>query len=216
MAKSLREKIYQTIRDKITYGELLPGERLIEVSLVKDFKTSRSPIREAIGQLEAEGLITREKNRGISVSKLSIKQVEEIYSIRELLESYATRLMAEMATKKQAEYLGSLHRKLIKAAKKFDLQEWLDNNALFHDFITERCGNQNLIPIIEILQRRIYRYRYMIARIPSSFDTYISHHEKIVAACERNDGQMAEKFMRLHIKTTKDRLIDYLKRFPGF
>jgi DNA-binding GntR family transcriptional regulator len=216
MAKWLREKIYQTIRDQITYGKLLPGERIVEVKLVKDFKTSRSPIREAIGQLEAEGLISREKNRGITVSKLSIKQVEEIYSIRELLESHATRLMAEMATKTEVGYLSSVHQKLIKAAKKFDLEEWLNNNARFHDFIIARCGNQNLIPIIEILQRRIYRYRYMIARIPSSFDTYIGHHKKIVAACDRNDGQMADKFMRLHIKFTKDRLIDYLQRFPGF
>lgn len=216
MAKWLREKIYQTIRDQVTYGKLLPGERIVEVKLVEDFKTSRSPIREALGQLEVEGLVTREKNRGIIVSKLSVKQVDEIYSIRELLEGHATRLTAETATKTQVRYLGSLHQKLIKAARKFDLEEWLNNNARFHDFIIARCGNENLILIIETLQRRIYRYRYMIARIPSSFDTYIGHHEKIVAACDRNDGQFAEKVMRLHIKFTRDRLIDYLQRFPGF
>jgi len=75
MVKSLRERIYKKIRDKITNGNLSAGERRIESNLANEFHVSRSPIREALGQLKSEGLIIFERNKGIRVSKLSVKQV---------------------------------------------------------------------------------------------------------------------------------------------
>ena len=91
MPKSIREKIYQKVRDRITYGFLNPGERLIEENLVKEFKVSRTPIRESLRQLENEGLITFERNKGFTVSKLSPKQVDEIYQLPWILEGYAAK-----------------------------------------------------------------------------------------------------------------------------
>jgi DNA-binding GntR family transcriptional regulator len=215
MRQSLREKIYLAIRDQITSGSLLPGERLIEAKLVTDFKSSRSPIREALGQLESESLITRETSGAITVSKLSIKQIDEIYSIREILESYATGLTAEKATKNDTAHLASLNSAMVKAAKILDLEKWLKNNALFHDYLIKQCGNDNLIGIIETLHRRVFRYRYMIVRIPSAFDNYIQQHEGILRACKDKDPETAKKFMELHIKATKELLIKYLHQFPG-
>jgi DNA-binding GntR family transcriptional regulator len=214
MPKSLREKIYGKIRDDITYGALSPGERLVEDTLAKRFRASRSPIREALRQLESEGLIEFERNKGITVSKLSIKQVDEIYSIRWLLESHATRLCAEKATKNNVLYLRDLHEKLKAAAKAYDLRNWLDNNTLFHNFLSDHSGNSNLIAILDILKRRIYRYKYMIVRIPGHFGEYIRHHEGIVRGCQKNDGAMAEKYMKLHLEKIKEVLIDYLQTFP--
>ena len=101
MPRSVRETIYEAIRDEITYGELLPGERLTEKELSEKFKASRSTIRECLRQLESEALLTYASHKGFTVSKLSIKQVEEIYNLRGLLESYATRLTAEKATPAQ-------------------------------------------------------------------------------------------------------------------
>ena len=76
MKKSLRDKIYKKLKTQITQGLLSPDERLIEDRLTREFKASRSPIREALRLLESEGLLTLERNRGISVAKLSIKQVD--------------------------------------------------------------------------------------------------------------------------------------------
>ena len=120
MEKSLRERIYQEIRDQITYCKLNPGERLVESNLMIQFGASRRPIREALRQLYSEGLLTFEKNKGYTVSKLSLKQVDEIYSIRWLLESYAARLTAEKATKKDVVFLDGLNKKLHQAANKND------------------------------------------------------------------------------------------------
>jgi len=214
MPKSLREKIYEKIRDDITYGTMSPGERLVEDALAKRFKASRSPIREALRRLESEGLIEFARNKGITVSKLSIKQVDEIYTLRWLLESYATRLCAERATRNDVLYLKDLHEKLKAAAKAYDLKNWLDNNTLFHNFLSDHSGNSNLIAILDILKRRIYRYKYMIVRIPGHFGEYIKHHEGILWACGRNDGAVAEEYMKLHLEKIKQVLIDYLQTFP--
>jgi len=210
MKESLREKIYQKIRDDITYGKFLPGERLVEERLAEEFKASRSPIREALRQLESEGLITFERNRGITITKLSIKQVDEIYTLRCLLESYAAGLTAERITKKDVPFLIDLQEKLSVAAKNMDLRDWLHNNALFHGFLCEHCGNSNLIQVLDILKRRVYRYHYITVSIPGNFEIYLGHHAGMLEGCEKNDGEMAEKYMKLHLETVKDVLINHL------
>jgi DNA-binding GntR family transcriptional regulator len=211
MTTSLREKIYQKITDDITFGKFAPGERIVEARLVQEFKVSRSPIREALRQLESDGLITFERNRGITITKLSIKQVDEIYSLRWLLESYAARLTAERFKKKDILYLRGLQKNLSAAAKDLDLKDWLHNNTLFHNFLSENCGNENLIQILVKLKRRVYRYFYITVSIPGHFEAYLGHHEGMLQGCEKNDGEMAEKYMKIHLQTIKDVLIRHLK-----
>lgn len=210
MNKSLREKIYQKIRDDITYGKFVPGERLVENRLAEEFKSSRSPVREALRQLESDELITFERNKGIVVSKLSIKQVDEIYTMRCLLESYATRLTAENITKGHVVYLRELQKRLEVAAKDVELREWLHNNALFHNFMCEHCGNSNLIQVLDKLKRRVHRYRYIAIRIPGQFESSIKYHAGILRACEESDGKLAEKYMKHHLEEIKNHLKSYL------
>jgi len=210
MTKSLREKIYKKIRDDITFGKFAPGERLVEERLVDEFKVSRSPIRESLRQLESEGLITFERNKGITIARLSIEQVDEIYTLRWLLESYAARLTAERFSKKDVPYLRDLQEKLRVSAKNMDLRDWLYNNALFHNFLSENCGNSNLIQVLDNLKRRVYRYHYITVSINGHFESYLGHHEGMLQGCEKNDGEMAEKYMKLHLETVKDILIKHL------
>lgn len=215
MTTLLRDKIYESIKNEITYGKLSPGERLIELKLSKKFRASRSPIREALCQLESEGLIKIDKDAGITVSKLSIEEIEELYNIRLLLESYAARLSAERLQRNDVVYLSGLHRKMKAAAKAYDLANWLENNTLFHNFLIQHSGNRNLDQILDILKRRIYRYKYLTVSIPGHFDEYIQQHDGILRGVKSNDGGMAENYMKLHIKTIKQLLIDYLRKFPG-
>lgn len=216
MTETLRERIYKNIRDDIMQGKLVPGQRLVESMLVERFKASRSPIREALRQLESEGIITFERNKGITVSRLSNQEIEEIYRLRWLLESYAAHVSAERASKKDVMYLKNLHGKLKTAVKNYDLMDWIHNNILFHDYLIENSGNGNLIQVLTNIKRRVYRYHYMIVRIPGHFKTYLEQHEGILRACENNDGKSAEKYMKAHLQTIEKVLIDYLNKFPGF
>jgi len=210
---SLRQKIYRSIRDDITYGRLNPGERLIESELAKRFGASRSPIREALRQLEAENLLTLRSNSGATVSKLSIKQVDEIYNIRLLLESYAVKLTAERLHEEHTKYLRDLNCECRSAIEKYDLTKWLYHNELFHNFFYENCGNDNLRNLLETLGRRVYRYRYIIVSIPGHFETYLDQHELIIRACERKESEAAKKGMQMHIMKIKEILIDHLNNY---
>ena len=87
--KSAAERVYKEIRGDIILSRLKPGERLLENKLCEEFKVSRTPLREALRQLQAQGYITVEKNRGAIVRKMSIDEVEELYSILALLEPYS-------------------------------------------------------------------------------------------------------------------------------
>jgi len=216
MTESLREKIYKDIRNDIMQGKLLPGQRVVESVLVERFKVSRSPIRESLRRLESEGMITLEHNKGITVSRLSSQEIEEIYNLRWLLESYAARLSAERATKNDVAYLKDLNSKLKAAARNYDLMSWIQNNVSFHDFLSENSGNGNLTQVLSTIKRRVYRYHYMIIRIPGHFKTYLDQHEGILKACENKDGKGAERHMKAHLQTIKRVLIDYLDTFPGF
>jgi DNA-binding GntR family transcriptional regulator len=185
MVKSLRQIVYQLMIKDITCGRLFPGERLIETKLTERYKVSRSTIREALRQLEGEGLIKLEEYKGIIISKPSIEEVENIFNLRAVLESYSVRLASEKMTKSHLEHLRDLNGKLKEAANFFDLPSWIKNNILFHDFFSEICGNHILGQILTSLKRRVYIYHFNIVNIPGHFKTYIKQHEAILKACQK-------------------------------
>ncbi|OPY93220.1 MAG: HTH-type transcriptional regulator McbR [Syntrophaceae bacterium PtaU1.Bin231] len=214
-AKSLRETIYEQIRDDITFGKLYPGQRLTEATLANALKASRSPVREALRQLESEGLITFERNKGIAVSKLSLKEVDEIFDIRMVLEGYAALLTAEQSiTKDDLRYLKQLNKSLQQAAQKNDVYSWLELNASFHKFFQARSGNHNLEQLISMLERRVYRYKYMSVSFPHQFSYYLEQHEKIINACEQSKPALVMERMKEHLVYVKGVIVNYLKKFP--
>jgi len=214
MTKSIRERIYESIRDDITYSRFLPGERLTENRLVEQFGASRTPIREALRQLETEGMLTFERNRGITVTKLSAQQVDEIYNISAILVSYAVRLCVERISKSDLKYLRNIEKKTITAAEDGDWIEYQKQNRLFHNRLVNNCGNSNLIQVINTLQMRVYRYQYLAIRAFDNFDIFLSQHRKILEACEAKDIEKASEYMKLHQLTVRDVIIKLLKMIP--
>lgn len=213
--KSIRQDIYERIRDDITYGRLMPGERLTEKKLSDVYNVSRSPIREALRQLESEGLISYERNKGMEVIKLSIKQLQEIYDLRALLEGYAVRISMKQITNKDITFLTSLHKNLINAAKNKDIRAWLQNNSLFHGYFRDKAGNENLSQMITMLKRRTFNYQNMSLSYASYFETYIEHHAAIIEACKKRDADLAEQAMRHHVLMTNQAIVNFVSMTHG-
>ena len=207
----LREKIYQKIRDDITKGRLLPGERLLESKFAKEFNCSHTPIREALRQLESEGLILFERNKGVTIRKISIQEIDEIYCILPLLEGCAARLSTAQANRNDVVYLRGLHHKLMRATKKNDLTQWILINMEFHNFFIEHARNETLSQTLNNLKLRIYPYRHITIRIPGHLEKHGAYHKKILEGYEAKDGQRAEKYMRLHLEAVGEELMNYLK-----
>ena len=210
MKESLRDTVYNKLKEDITSGKVTPGERLLEVKLVQAFNASRSPVREALRLLEAEGLITFERNKGITVGKLSRREINEIYDLRCLLESHAAYVSAQNSTDEDIRYLESLQVKLRIAAKNGDSKGWLQNNALLHSYFCENCGNNNLIRIVDNLKRRINRYYYITASIVWPYDVCLEHHEIMIMGCRQRDGEIAGKYMNIHLESIRKVMISRL------
>lgn len=215
MTVSIREKIYDKIRNDIIFGRLSPGERLIEKKLAEELQASRGPIREALLQLVSEGFLSFTRNKGIRVSKLTLEQIDEIYSLRSVLEGYAVRLTAEKINKKNVIYLKSLHRSLITATKNDSLTDWTNCNIAFHKFFIENSGNNHLINMLDALRSRTYRYSIITITIPGAKETFIKGHQHIIRACESRDAETAQKHMQHHMEQVKQYLLSHLKEFPG-
>ena len=208
--KSTRQDIYERIRDDITFGHLMPGERLTEKKLCGIYGVSRSPIREALRQLQSDGLIYFEKNKGMEVHKLSIEKVQEIYDVRALQEGYAVRISVERLNAEDIGNLTALHIALIQAAGNRDTLTWIDNNAAFHAYFRNKANNETLNQLIIMLKRRTFLYQRMSLSVDRYFETYIEHHANILDACKKKDLDLAEHAMRNHVMATKRAVVEYL------
>ena len=211
MSESIREKIYNKIRRDIIIGNLAPGERLIESKLSEELHVSRGSIREALRQLTTEGFLTFQTNKGISVSKLTVKQVDEIYALRSVLEGYAVRLATENITKKNLKHLAEMQASLVSATENESLTNWTDSNIAFHNFFIENSGNSYLIQQLDGLRCRTYRYGIITITTPGAKERFLKDHKRIIEECERGKAELAERCMNTHIENVKKILINYLK-----
>lgn len=212
---SLQEDIYDRLKKSIIYGELSPGEKLSEVALAGKMKVSRTPIREAFRQLQMEGYITVESNKGAYVSKLPPEEIEEIYDIISLLEGYAAELTAQRVNDSELRELRELQEQLVVSASQKKNREYIEKNTEFHHLIACLSGSKNLVKIINELRTRIYRYRLVSVTIPGYLEEYASHHEDVIDAIGRKDFLSARKYMQEHVIFVKEVLVNFLNENPG-
>lgn len=217
MRKQLeRESVYQHIRDDITYGIMSPGEQIFEAAVAKKFSMSRTPVREAIRQLQMEGYITVVPNSGAFVSKISPQDIKEIYEIVALLEGYGVQLATQKVTLKEIKELKNLHQEVNAAAKKDDVRRYNQYNIRLHMSLIQASGNENLVTTIRSLRNRIYRTHYIGITIPGHYEEYIEDHREILDAMSKKDSVKARSLMENHIQRTKNILINYLEKNEKF
>jgi len=211
--KSAADKVYEEIRDAITFSRLKPGERLLENKLCEEFKVSRTPLREALRKLQAQGYITGEKNRGAIVRKTSIGEVEELYSILSLLEPYSAGKAAKWRNKKDITRLEKIFNHMSTNLKKDDYRLWVRDNDDFHNFIHLISPSQVLQDTIRNLRNRLYRFRILMTT-KGSIDTFSPQHKEILDAIIEGDSKQAERRMKNHMLVAKKVRIEFLKTYP--
>lgn len=191
---------YEKLRLAILTGEVRPNEPLVELDLARALNVSRTPIREALQRLGADGLIVPRK-RGWAVREYSQREVEESYELRAALEGYAARLAARRATDEQLAGIAAIQA--AREAQSNPTREFrVANNRQFHDAIIAAARNQRLAD--EIFRSGQFYFNYRIAGLTSEQD-YISNradHGRIVSALLARDEAEAEAAMRAHILQT--------------
>ena len=213
-AVPLRKMIYEQLVSDILCGSINAGERLSEAALVERFGVSKTPIREALIQMEREGYILLKKNVGAVVQKISIRMVEEIFTIVAVLESYATEtVVAERKlTQSDIAHLAKLIQTMKKYSQRKKYLEYRLLNVEFHGYFVEKLGNETLKKNVADLRRRMYGFVSGGLTLPLYIDRYVECHRQILDAVKKNDATKAAILMRNHLMESKDFLVSTLAR----
>ncbi|WP_303852297.1 GntR family transcriptional regulator [Seleniivibrio woodruffii] len=200
-SKPLREKIADIIRTDIIKGVYRNGERLVEPKLAKNLGISRTPIREALRQLEGEGFIEIVPRRGAVVKELTIKDIDDLYAIKANLEGLAARQATLNLTSEQIEILIGINKKFRDYAEKNPgiPDEHHKDNIDFHNVFIAASGNEKLVDILDGMSKNFQRLKSMLMSDAGRAANAVKEHKKIIDAFISKDPDLAEKTVREHI-----------------
>jgi DNA-binding GntR family transcriptional regulator len=201
--ENLTQHAYRLIRDGILQGKLNNRQRLTEDYFAQEFHISKSPIREALNRLEAEGLIKIVPRRGAFVRDFSISDVEEIYEMREILEAAVIRGLKIDA--KMAGQLRQVREKAKECIETGDKLGYISADASFHTILASAHTNSRLRTVLEGMHNQLLILRHRTFEL--SGRTSVVQHGRILSTLVRGDNEAAAKLMIEHIRFVRDKLI---------
>lgn len=199
--------IYEDMKDKIVKCELKPGISLIEEKLAVQYGTSRTPIRDALKYLNIEGFVEIIPRKGAFVKNIMLKDIEDIFMIREALEGICARVSTRAITQEQLDDLESCIREDEKKLKNIANEEIFTGTKI-HQVILSTAGNQRIIDIINNYNDHIDRLHYLAARLPGRLEKAVMELRSILEALKSRTENRVEKAIRLHIRNTKEDIIN--------
>jgi len=203
----LRDVIFETLRKAIVSGDIKPGERLMEVSLADQMGVSRTPVREAIRRLEAEGLVTMTPRKGTHVSELSVKDIMDVLEVRTVLDKLATDLAAKRMQPAQLKALESVHKQYISCVEKENMEGAVKKDVEFHDLIYAASGNPRLVAVAGSLREHIYRFRVIYMSGSLIAENVLNEHEEILTALKEAQNNIASNLAEKHIRNQMETII---------
>lgn len=196
---SLTDTVFKNLRWAIIKGDLMPGDRLLEVPLANQFKVSRTPVREAIRKLELEGLAFMLPGRGAKVAKMEEKDLRDIIEVRIFLERIAIGLACERITSDGIMKLETALDIFYHAISSKDIEKIVESDICFHELIFKTTGNFQMVQIMNNLKEQMYRYRLEYLKGLSNYMQLYWEHCNIYEAIKRQDKELAQKLMDDHI-----------------
>jgi DNA-binding GntR family transcriptional regulator len=193
---------YQLIRDQILSGTRTSGEWLREGELAESTGVSRTPVREALRRLTAEGLVRYERHRGVQVQDWSVRDVDEIFSLRSVLEPWGCRLAAQNGTV-DLETLADLAAQMDAIAPDghpSDVDKLTELNNAFHAAVLDGADNGRLTSVISAVIQLPLVWRTFSHYTPEALRRSLGHHHELVAALTVRDPDWAESVMRSHVR----------------
>jgi len=212
---SLKDRVYHNIKFQIIRGTLKPGTRLPEEELSKAMNISRAPIREAFNRLEKEGFVTIIPRKGTAVSMITAQVIEDIFEIRESLESLAVKKSIGKISMGKLEKAGDGFKKFInKPTNAENCIQYLALDKKFHDLLSQNCGNIKLIELLANLQEQIHWLRNIsLKRI--TFAGSVEEHLAIIEALKKNDEELILEALIQHLERAKDSSLEEINSWSS-
>jgi DNA-binding GntR family transcriptional regulator len=198
--RTLWEQVRDRLREDILAGRLDPGTELSEVALAREFGTSRGPLREALGRLAAEGLVTITPRRGAVVTQLSRQEFLDAYQVREALETLAIRLAVPLMSDVEVAHLRELCELMGRAARDDEVHVFFDTNNSFHEALVRGSRNDKLHEVHRMLVGQMVPYLPRSLELRGSLQQSVAEHEAILAAIEARDPERAAELLAEHIE----------------
>lgn len=208
---SLSDQIAANLRQAIIAGALTPGTRLLEIELAQKLGVSRGPLREALRILQGEGLLEAFPNRGVFVASLEEQDIQEIYSLRELLETFAIRLVSERADPAQIATLRALVDEMLQAAKIGDPRQVIDLDLQFHKALWRSSGHQRLEQVLTGMLSQIRVFLGVNTQLYVDLAEGVSDHKRIMEAIESKNANKAAELMMRHVVEARGVVLDYVR-----
>jgi len=207
----LREVVFDTMREAILQQVIKPGERLMECRLADDMGVSRTPIREAIRQLELDGYVIMVPRKGAYVAEISLRDIHEVYEIRAALEILASGLAAERATPQEIEQMEMCIFHEAEVLNTDDIIKTVEVDTELHNLIYKASRNDRLMATLNKLREQIYRMRVVSTSLPGRRVKSLGYHRDLVEAISQRDVELAEKIAGEHMQLAEQSLILHFK-----
>lgn len=197
----VRDQIYMELRRSIIKGYLKPGERLDIVKLAKHYETSITPLRDALNLLSQEGLVTIKPRRGYYVCQITVRQLIDLFDVREILETAAVQRAVSRISDEQIDEL--IHDYSAYDDESYD--RYIDENRRFHCLIAKATGNDELVQMMGRVHDMLARFMFLAFR--QNVKTQDKTHADIIAALRARDHDTVMKAMIDEIRSTRDSVI---------
>ena len=207
---TLHDEVVERLRALIIDGDLLPESRIPELEICRRLGISRTPLREALKVLAAEGLVTLTPHRGATVTKLDAQSVDYMFQVLESLEALAGELACSQMRDDAIEEVRTWHEEMIRCYQRRNRTEYFHLNQRIHEAIVKQCGNPILVGVYEGLGSRVRYARYMVNLSPESWQEAVREHEEILAALEARNGRRLARILKRHLRHKRE----YVKNVP--
>jgi DNA-binding GntR family transcriptional regulator len=197
---SVAESVYRAVADAILSAKLPPGWRLREERLATLYNVSRTPVREALVRLEAQHLAERDRRSGLVVAGLTVRDIIEVYIVREALDGVAARQAARYGSDEDIAALEQLNQLIAASANEWDLATIAAANVRFHQLLASASRNSILQRFVEDIHRSVSRFHGTTFSLPGRAAEAIREHQEIIEAIRAHDEDRAERLAREHMR----------------
>jgi len=202
----LPEHVAGRLRDMIVENEFPPGSRIRERSVAERLNVSRTPLREALQVLAAEGLVELLPNRGAVVASPTLDEVREMLEVQAQLEDLAAVQFCERAGQEDIDEVRALHYEMMAHYARRERLAYFKLNQRIHRAIIKMTRNHTLAAMHGMLSARLYRFRYQPNLQSDHWDSAVAEHEEILAAVQARDGARLSTALKVHLASTWEKL----------
>ncbi|MBY5939895.1 GntR family transcriptional regulator [Halomonas sp. DP5N14-9] len=204
------QRLRDSLEDDIINGRRTPGERLDPEELCRTFQVSRTPVREAIQQLVASGLVTVYPKKGTFVARLGLERLIEMFEVMAELEGMCGRLAARRISADELKALRDAFEGCRRAGETGDSDDYYYENEAFHSVIYQASHNAFLAEEAQTLKQRLKPYRRLQLQVRSRMQSSLDEHREVLQAIEAGDAESAERILRDHVLIQGERFSDFV------